>query len=132
MKHSLSLEYIGYNYDKQLSLRTNSLGPLSPALVRAIIGKVPSRLYVAEIKGRDPRFFFKRFFLKGRKDFIDANSVCSRGVKVYFTLDEGKVYEIKEPISWKRNEVYYLKWEAGVRKKTYSKEEACEWLASNC
>ena len=55
--------------------------------------------------GRDARYGLDRRFLRGRKDYSKSNSVGSRGVRLWYELEHGKYYEIKEQIThryWKR------------------------------
>lgn len=70
---------------------------------------IPPRYWVARISGRDPRYKWQRQFLRGLKDYSKSNSVGSRGIMVTYLLDSGHVYEVKQPVSWKRSEHYYCR-----------------------
>lgn len=87
----------------------------------------PSRAWVAEIVEKDPRWKFKREFLKGNKDYFDANSVGSRSVYLHYCLSPGRVYEISDPQSWRKTVRYFCRVEDG-RLIQMSEEEVLQWL----
>lgn len=64
------------------------------------------RPWVAEIAGFKGSNF-EREFLDGHKDFSEANGVGSRGVYYYFHLREGRIYEVRELTSWKRDRRFF-------------------------
>lgn len=99
MKATLKIECIGDDSAIQ------SLKRVAPSLV----GSYPARYYVAKITGLDPKYKFKREFLKPNKDYAHANSKGSRGVYAWYVLDYGDPYEVKEPVSWKKTEKYYCR-----------------------
>jgi hypothetical protein len=68
-----------------------------------------SRPWVAEITGKDPKFKYKRSFLRGRKDYSEANKKGSRGVYYYYELDPGKIYQINDRRSWSLTYRYYAR-----------------------
>ena len=72
-----------------------------------------SPCFCAEITGLHPKFKFERRFLKPNRDYSQANRTGSRGVYDYFNLDEGKIYDIKSPQSWKSVDRYYCRIEGG-------------------
>lgn len=78
-------------------------------------GKNPFRRpWVAEITGEDPKYKFKRVFLKGRKDYSEAaDKKGSRGVYYYYVLDPGKIYEINDLVSLKSTKRYFARVLAG-------------------
>ncbi|REK68027.1 MAG: hypothetical protein C6P35_03395 [Cohnella sp.] len=68
-----------------------------------------SRPWVAEITGKDPKYKFRRVFLRGRKDYSEANKKGSRGVYYYYELYPGKIYQINDRISWKVTRRYFAR-----------------------
>ena len=90
----LSVEAIG----DDLHQKTKVLGPLF---------RVPSRFWVAEITGHDTRYGWARKFLRGQYDYENANSVGSRGVMVHFFLESYRAYEVKKPISWRKDDRFF-------------------------
>lgn len=78
--------------------------------------KVRERAWVAIIKDYDKRCSyggFLREFLRGNKDYSEANSKGSRGVYKYYYLEEGYIYEVSEPTSWKNTNRYFCRVENG-------------------
>ncbi|WP_256846893.1 hypothetical protein [Paenibacillus sp. Pae108] len=67
------------------------------------------RPWVADITGNDPKYKFKRSFLRGRKDYSEANKKGSRGVYYYYELDPGRVYEINELTSSKNTRRFFAR-----------------------
>ena len=72
-----------------------------------VVGYVPPPCYVAEIIGFNRRYGYDRLFVKSFTDYSLANSKGSRGVFKTFFIDSGKVYEVKEKISWSSSRIYY-------------------------
>lgn len=88
------------------------------------------RAWVARITGRDPRYGLAREFVGSKRDFAEANGTGSRGVYRWYELDEGGVYEVNAPLSWKHADRYFCRSERGkvVR---MSREEVESWLTAN-
>jgi len=107
MPASLSLEAIGDDTVQMMRFWRRLLNDGQAGLGDEAIGRWPNRYWVAEITGTHPRYKYERRFLSGKKDYANANSVGSRGVRVWFVLKEGKLYEIKSPVSWHRSERYF-------------------------
>jgi hypothetical protein len=82
---------------------------LIPGLGDLVFGKAPSGTWVAEITGFDPKFKYARKFLRYKKEYSRSNSAGSRGVYAEFTLESGKMYEIKHRVSWNKSERYFAK-----------------------
>jgi hypothetical protein len=88
------------------SLKLECIGDDNPIM--------PKRAWCAEIRlGLDPKYGFKRKFLRGQKDYSEANGPGSRGVYKYYNLEEGKIYEINSPQSWKHDDRYFCRIENG-------------------
>ncbi len=66
----------------------------------------PSPCWVAEIVAVSPYSGLDRRFLHRNKDYSEANSVGSRGVYAYYILESGKIYEVSEPLTWKKTDRY--------------------------
>jgi len=101
---------------------------LPKAVHDTIDPKLPSP-WVAEIAGTHPLYRFKRQFLRPKKDYTEANSVGSRGIYLWYTLETGKVYEINEQASWRRwDRRFELVRNDGSRQRL-SEDEVHEWLS---
>jgi hypothetical protein len=123
MKAILALELRGDNA-RQLTRLWSSISDmnLGEGAGRAIFGSMPPAAWCAEITGRDPKFKYKRDFLRYKKDYSQANSKGSRGVRAIYMLDEGKVYDVKD---WKERYFCAVKdWEIH----RIDESEVEEWL----
>ena len=85
------------------------------------------RAWVAEISIDLDTGRLERRFVRGMRDYRDANGTGSRGVIIYYWLREGLLYEVNSPKSWRRCDRYYCRAENGdvVR---LSPTEAARWL----
>jgi len=111
MKAVLKIESIGDNVYGQIELhrRFLSMG-FGKKFADDFMGRMPKRYWVAEIERLDKRYGYKRRFLRfNHKDYDNANSVGSRGVMIHYVLESGKIYEVKEPKSWKRDIRYFCR-----------------------
>lgn len=63
--------------------------------------------WVAEIVGVSAHFGIERQFVRCNKDYSKANSVGSRGVYAFYVVESGKVYEVSEPLTWKKTDQYF-------------------------
>lgn len=108
MKAMLALEVIGDGHLDPLKRATHILNYMSPGLGTVLVGPTSgSRPWVAEILGRDPVYSFARKFLPCHIDYRHANSVGTRGVLMHCVLESGKLYEVKERVSWKKTVRYF-------------------------
>ena len=130
MLASLKLEAIGDDLRQTLRLWRNIADLAAPGLGDVVIGSTPSRAWVAWITGPDARYRWKREFLRGRKDYTDANGVGSRGVYVWYTLESGKVYEVQAPVTWKRDERYFCRVTDDGEIVGIEESEVPEWLSA--
>lgn len=88
-----------------------------------------SQPWIARLTGLDQQFKFKREFVRGQKDYSQANSVGSRGVYIYYALTSG-IYEVNAPLSWSRTDRYFCRVKDGqIIRMTF--EETLEWLQQN-
>lgn len=95
MKIFIELELRGDDVG-QLGKMYASIGnDITPGLGTSIFS-IPPSAWIAEITGTDPKYKFKREFLRYKKDYSRANSVGSRGVYANYILESGKIYDIKE------------------------------------
>lgn len=124
MKGTVGLEYIGLN--------TDQLFAQYAALCRAI-GHLPDEDFprrepaVAEIS-RDEFGGLAKCWLAGKRDYSKANSKGSRGVYVWYTLEQDKLYWIKDPRSWRCTETYFAAITADGTVCRLSEAQAQEWL----
>ena len=124
MKATLGLEFIGANtYDyvrgaeRMMELAGVKLHPED---------RVRGGPWVAELY-RDDTGQVRPRFLAGRRDYSKANSKGSRGVMVWFVLEQNKLYWIQEPRSWHNTVRYHAAITAQGDVRKLSKEEAEEW-----
>jgi len=94
-------------------------------------GKIPTPYFVAKIIGFDKKYKFKRLFLRGKKDYSKSNNRGSRGIYAYFELESGKIYDVKEKVSWKRTLRYFIEVDNEGNIKKISEDEVKEWLTKN-
>jgi hypothetical protein len=130
MKAILRIELIGDNIRQELKLWTNIGNMAIPGLGTMTFGSYPRSGWVAEITGFDPKYKYARSFLKFKKDYSRANSKGSRGIFAEYILEEGKIYDVKQQVSWKRIERYFCKvdnWQI-IR---IDETEVKEWLKSH-
>lgn len=97
MKAQLVIECFNHERDRSLRDFDRMLGGRG----------APPRHWVAEILGESERFGFDRHFLSGDLDYSRANGAGSRGVRKRFILESGKLYEVKEQVSWRRDDRYF-------------------------
>ena len=131
MKAMLELEAIGENSFQYVNSIYRRFEQMSPGLGDELVGKPSPHYWCAEILGLHPVYTLSRRFLQGQKDYARANRKGSRGIYVYYLLESGKLYEVKEPVSWKntaRN--FYIVTPSGDIERI-SKEEALEWVQKN-
>ncbi len=94
-----------------------------------IIRDLKVRDWVARIIGLDEQFDFKREFLKGQIDYIEANDDGTKGVFLWYFLFEGQIYEINCPMTWKSADRYFCKILDGVPTRM-TKEEVLKSLGA--
>lgn len=109
MKTTLCLEAIGDDQTHYMRLWRNVVDHVIPGLGSAVTGSIPQPCWVAEITGTDHKYKYKRKFLHGKKDYQKSNSKGSRGVYIWYILESGKHYEVKERVSWSRSKRYFIK-----------------------
>lgn len=65
--------------------------------------------WVAEILGLSNEGKFLRKFVHGDTDYTRSNSVGSRGIRKYYHLRSGRIYEVAERLTWKRTIQYFCR-----------------------
>jgi hypothetical protein len=50
-----------------------------------------------------------RAFMRGQKDYSEANSVGSRGVYLTFLLPPDSLYEVRSFLAWKNERRYFIR-----------------------
>jgi hypothetical protein len=68
-----------------------------------------SRAWVAQIMGMDGRGRLVRAFISGCRDYSTANSIGSRGIMINYHLQQGPIYEVAAPQSWRCTDRYFLR-----------------------
>lgn len=97
---------------------------------RTHFGPDRSRPWVARITGLSAEYEYHREFLRAKQDWIDANSVGSRGVFFVWTLAEGQFYEAYRKTSQQLSERLFLTVTADGDVVEVEKEEVDQWLLS--
>lgn len=116
MKATLSLEYIGGNtWDVLRRFEPGSDWP-GPFVKKAVAQK------------QDGTPFFEVIY--GKRDYSKANSKGSRGVYVWYILESGWLYYVKEPRSWKSVDFYWCAVTENGDVYKMSESEAQEWLSN--
>ncbi len=128
MKTCLEIELFGEDA-RQLFRLWEAIGNMaSSGLGTATFGGMPPSGWAAEITGFDPKYKYARSFLKRKLDYSRANSKGSRGVYAEYILESGKVYEVKEQISWKKLQRYFCTVNQEGDIIVLTESEAIEWL----
>lgn len=96
--YALTLESIGDDTHQRMRSAPFGLGA----------GSRP-RHAVAQVMGRDGRGGWVQAYLSGAKDYSSGNSIGSRGVTVTYHLEEGPIYGVSDPRSWRRIDRYFLR-----------------------
>mgnify|MGYP001482488234 FL=1 len=107
MKAYLEIELFGEDARQMMRLWEAIGNMASPGLGTATFGGMPPSGWVAEITGFDQKYKYARKFLKRKLDYSRANSKGSRGVYAEYILESGKIYDVKQQISWKRVHRYF-------------------------
>lgn len=127
MKATITVEAIGDDQNQYFRLHRGILNDGMPGLGDKVLGDIKQRHWCARLTGLDPKYGFRREFVKGRKDYANANSVGSRGVMVWYILDPG-VYEVSSPETWKRTRRYFLRVNYDGTTEEISREEVEQCL----
>lgn len=86
--------------------------------------------WVAHIVGFDEQFGYKRVFMPRVYDYSHA-SKSGKGTVIYFFLPPG-LYEIYEPVSWKRDERYFIRANHDGTYEQLNREELDKCLKNEC
>lgn len=124
----LALEAIGDAQNQQMRGYTQMMDKLSGR--RDTASLKPRRPWVAEVIDRYPCGKLKIVWLQGRKDYANANSIGSRGVMVWYTLHDGRVYWVNKLTSWSGSDRYYCRIANGIEIRM-TDEEACAWVSAH-
>jgi len=111
------------NVDQAMNSFRKMTNAISPGLGDQTFGKPDHPYWVAQIIDFDPHFKYKREFIRGKKDYSEANSKGSRGVFVFYLLESGNIYEVK---TYKSRYFCKVNQEGEIIKMT--KEEVDKWL----
>jgi hypothetical protein len=114
MVASLRLEAIGDNYRRLKPAGIDHFFHVMGRIPRAHYARILSGTspWVARLVSRHPRRGFDREFLRGNRDYLEANGCGSRGIYIYYLLPEG-VYEVHELVNWSKNWRYFVRSVAG-------------------
>lgn len=129
VKATLGLEHIGAGEADYLRFATSLLNrEIRDGLGDVVVGSNPNRPWVAEITGRHPKFKLSRQFLPSNKDLSQANGAFSRGVRRWYILESGKLYEVNEMVSWKKRDRYFCAVTPDGEIRRVGGEEVEQWL----
>lgn len=123
----IAIERIGDDSRQAVESQRRGLNTFGTGLGDAIVGKATSRAWCAEITGFDPKYRYRRRFLRPNISYQHANGIGSRGVYAYYNLEETGVYEISEPTSWTRTDRYFAQVMDGELRRI-TKEDVDAWL----
>lgn len=117
--YALALEAIGDSINHAYRMHRKHGKPWRP---RTKLEANPTRRpWVAQIVGLDDCHGLRRDFLRGNRDYREANGIGSRGIMVHYFLDDG-LYEINELLTWVRERRYYLRIRDGQAEEIRLKE----------
>jgi hypothetical protein len=124
----IKLERIGDDRDYAFDLGRAQADAVFPGLGNMVFGKRKfCKAWCAEVIGFHEQYKFARTFLKPNRDYTEANSMGSRGVYDYFNLENGKIYDISSPSSWKKVDRYYCRVENNQMRRI-TENEVEQWL----
>ena len=129
MKAILKIEAINHEVDREIDMVA---GLFYACGLKELYGEKPKKKYwAARIAGPDPKYKYKRVFLKPKKDYSKANSKGSRGVYFVYMLESGNIYDVSEPVSWKNVDRYFCKVSEDGAIIKITEENVKKWLKEN-
>lgn len=135
MKAHLSLEYIGATIWDEVRQFDRLAGRIIPAYQAGLGGldrddymSLPGPRVLA-YKIEPDGLIVSR--VRGQRDYSRANSKGTRGVTMNYILEEGVLYQVKSPTSWRSSERYFATVTPGGEIARKTKEEALEWARSH-
>ena len=126
MRAILKLEQIGDDYFYAKRHNSWSFDKQLRYIRRLGVDKSPS--WAARIIGVDSSSKLQREFLRGQRDYTEANSEGSRGIFTYYPLTDG-IYEVNSRYHWRKIRHYFCK-VIGTEIIEISKDEVIECLIS--
>lgn len=96
---NLSVEAIGDDTDRAMRMLDRTWKP---------------RHACAQVMGRDHRGKWIRVYLRGARDYACANSVGSRGIMINYQIEEGPIYWVAAPQTWRHTDRYFLRVIGGI------------------
>lgn len=131
MKYSFRLEAIGDDRAQYARLKRNGQAAMRPESEGHYLSRLDYRQpWVARLLWLALLNDFERVFLRGQRDYREANGSGSRGVYLYYLLDEGPIYEVFARRTWTRSERYFLKIAEG-KEHRLSREEVVQCLSAS-
>lgn len=107
MKALLKLECIGDGLE--LPLNNYRLDKLFLQRYGPFRFKSHKRYWVAEITGVDTEGQFIKRMVPHKRSYREATASGNRGIYAYYTLEDGRVYEVSAPITWQREDRYFCR-----------------------
>lgn len=122
MKAQLMLERIGWSPESRLYKKYKGLLNLKG-------GPTP---WVAEVLPGTKGYLWDRKYLKKNgNDYLESNSKGTRGVRAYFILESGKLYEAQRLTAWTKSERFFCKVDERGEIIEIDRQEVLSWLRKN-
>lgn len=104
---------------------TNDLAYLAMGiLMGARKPDIYKRPWVARITGTDPKWGFKREFMRGVNEYAESNNVGSRKMR-YYHVPPG-IYEVCRHVTWTRYEQFFCRVDENGEVEKISREKVME------
>jgi hypothetical protein len=122
MKAIIKVEAIGNNIEAMIDFRTRQINDMFSGLGTALFGEWKPRcgVYAVTKKGL--------FGMNCKTDYSHSNSVGSRGVYKYYTIESGRFYFVRSPISWGRTDEFFCTVDNDGNIKRVTEQETIDWL----
>lgn len=111
MKATLALEAIGYEAARRMRKSLVQGNDPRKWAAKTLVrngGKLPQPWVAELIAVRESRGL-ERHFVRPARDFAQANGSGNRGIRFFFVLESGKVYEVQELTSWTNKRRYFCR-----------------------
>lgn len=128
MKAIIKIEAIGDNTYQYFRLYKKILNEGAPGLGNSILEGMGAPYWCAKITGFDPKYKYAREFLKPKKDYSESNSVGSRGIFLFYILENNCLYEVSKPITWKKLRRYFCVVDNNGEIIEIKKEDVDQWI----
>lgn len=122
--YQLKLELIGDANRARLRLLSGICDDAIPGSAAAVVGRIPSCGWCAEITGQDSRWGFRRRFLRAAVSYTTSSGNGNRGVVASYWLKPARVYEVKSRQSWAKTRRFFCSVQNGRLEELTSEQVA--------